>query len=181
MFGHESQSVNWMAQSAREKGAKFYSAWLKRPTLQPCSANLRKQISNKRKRRRGEQIQKNRREQDRKRLLFWVFRRLLFWLWRGKRKRERETRVEKIWFTRRKAGAFVIGCWRASSERKSREKERVLREERDQKPIRQSSPPIPGAPIKDPIAAQHMKSLSNRLRHYGLRYEDPYDPYYIWT
>ncbi|KAI6700126.1 hypothetical protein NL676_014450 [Syzygium grande] len=53
MFDHESQSVNWMAQSAREKGAKVYSAWFKWPTLQPCSADLRKQISSKRKRKKG--------------------------------------------------------------------------------------------------------------------------------
>ncbi|EXC26590.1 hypothetical protein L484_003536 [Morus notabilis] len=33
MFDYESQSVNWMAQSAREKGAKVYSAWFKWPTL----------------------------------------------------------------------------------------------------------------------------------------------------
>ncbi|KAG6666367.1 hypothetical protein CIPAW_01G026900 [Carya illinoinensis] len=42
------QSVNWMAQSAREKGAKVYSAWFKWPTLKLCSTDLRKQISNKR-------------------------------------------------------------------------------------------------------------------------------------
>lgn len=53
MFDHESQSLNWMAQSAREKGAKVYSAWFKWPTLQPCSADLRKQISSKRKRKKG--------------------------------------------------------------------------------------------------------------------------------
>ncbi|XP_074296756.1 uncharacterized protein LOC141627344 [Silene latifolia] len=50
MFDHESQSVNWMAQQAKEKGAKSYSAWFKWPTLKPCSADLRKQISNKKKR-----------------------------------------------------------------------------------------------------------------------------------
>ncbi|KAG2724590.1 hypothetical protein I3760_01G025200 [Carya illinoinensis] len=48
MFDYESQSMNWMAQSAREKGAKVYSAWFKWPTLKLCSADLRKQISNKR-------------------------------------------------------------------------------------------------------------------------------------
>ncbi|KAL0430317.1 UNVERIFIED_CONTAM: hypothetical protein Sradi_0657700 [Sesamum radiatum] len=36
MFDHESQSVNWMAQSAREKGAKVHSAWFKWPTLKLC-------------------------------------------------------------------------------------------------------------------------------------------------
>ncbi|XP_047310778.1 uncharacterized protein LOC124914307 [Impatiens glandulifera] len=50
MFDHESQSVNWMAQSAREKGAKVYSSWFKWPTLKLCSTDLRKQISNKKKR-----------------------------------------------------------------------------------------------------------------------------------
>lgn len=49
MFDYESQSVNWMAQSAREKGAKVYSAWFKWPTLKLCSTDLRKQISNKKK------------------------------------------------------------------------------------------------------------------------------------
>ncbi|KAG6729396.1 hypothetical protein I3842_01G027300 [Carya illinoinensis] len=48
MFDYESQSVNWMAHSAREKGAKVYSAWFKWPTLKLCSTDLRKQISNKR-------------------------------------------------------------------------------------------------------------------------------------
>ncbi|CAA3031412.1 Molybdenum cofactor sulfurase [Olea europaea subsp. europaea] len=50
MFDHESQSVNWMAQSAREKGAKVHSAWFKWPTLKLCSTDLRKQISNKKRR-----------------------------------------------------------------------------------------------------------------------------------
>ncbi|KAG7993797.1 hypothetical protein I3843_01G023900 [Carya illinoinensis] len=48
MFDYESQFVNWMAHSAREKGAKVYSAWFKWPTLKLCSTDLRKQISNKR-------------------------------------------------------------------------------------------------------------------------------------
>ncbi|KAK9678592.1 hypothetical protein RND81_11G221900 [Saponaria officinalis] len=50
MFDHESQSVNWMAQQAKDKGAKVHSAWFKWPTLKPCSADLRKQISVKKKR-----------------------------------------------------------------------------------------------------------------------------------
>lgn len=50
MFDHESQSVNWMAQCAKEKGAKVCSAWFKWPTLRLCSTDLRKQISNKKKR-----------------------------------------------------------------------------------------------------------------------------------
>ncbi|MQL88497.1 hypothetical protein Taro_021054 [Colocasia esculenta] len=52
MFDHESQSVTWMAQSAKEKGAKVYSAWFKWPTLRLCSVELRKQISNKKRRKR---------------------------------------------------------------------------------------------------------------------------------
>ncbi|KAI7746928.1 hypothetical protein M8C21_020657, partial [Ambrosia artemisiifolia] len=50
MFDHESQSVNWMAQSAKEKGAKVHSAWFKWPTLKPCSTHLRKQMLNKKRR-----------------------------------------------------------------------------------------------------------------------------------
>ncbi|XP_073140369.1 uncharacterized protein [Henckelia pumila] len=50
MFDHESQSLDWMAQSAREKGAKVQSAWFKWPTLKLCSTDLRKQISNKKRR-----------------------------------------------------------------------------------------------------------------------------------
>ncbi|XVE63524.1 hypothetical protein DITRI_Ditri07aG0027000 [Diplodiscus trichospermus] len=33
-------------------------------------------------------------------------------------------------------------------------------------------------PKKNWLAAMHMKALSNRLRRYGLRYDDLYDPYY---
>ncbi|XP_062214440.1 uncharacterized protein LOC133915334 [Phragmites australis] len=51
MFDHESQSVNWMAQAARDKGAKAYSAWFKWPTLKICSTELRKLISTKKRRR----------------------------------------------------------------------------------------------------------------------------------
>ncbi|GAA0167129.1 hypothetical protein LIER_22131 [Lithospermum erythrorhizon] len=50
MFDHESQSINWMAQCAREKGAKVYNAWFKWPTLKLCSRELKKQISNKKRR-----------------------------------------------------------------------------------------------------------------------------------
>lgn len=53
MFDHESQSVNWMAQSAKEKGAKVYSAWFKYPSLKLCSRELRKQISNKKRKKKG--------------------------------------------------------------------------------------------------------------------------------
>ncbi|KAH6760678.1 Cytochrome bd ubiquinol oxidase [Perilla frutescens var. hirtella] len=31
-------------------------------------------------------------------------------------------------------------------------------------------------PTRNPLAAIHMKSVSNRLRRYGLRYDDLYDP-----
>ncbi|PSS01144.1 Cytochrome b-c1 complex subunit like [Actinidia chinensis var. chinensis] len=33
-------------------------------------------------------------------------------------------------------------------------------------------------PKKNWFAAQHMKSVSQRLRRYGLRYDDLFDPYY---
>ncbi|OIW15068.1 hypothetical protein TanjilG_13995 [Lupinus angustifolius] len=33
-------------------------------------------------------------------------------------------------------------------------------------------------PKKNWLAAIHMKTISKRLRNYGLRYEDLYDPYY---
>ena len=33
-------------------------------------------------------------------------------------------------------------------------------------------------PKKNWFAAQHMKSVSSRLRKYGLRHDDLYDPYY---
>ncbi|PIN03675.1 Molybdenum cofactor sulfurase [Handroanthus impetiginosus] len=56
MFDHESQSVNWMAQSAREKGAKVHSAWFRWPTLKLCSTDLRKQISNKKKRKKDSAV-----------------------------------------------------------------------------------------------------------------------------
>ncbi|KAK2981022.1 hypothetical protein RJ640_012181 [Escallonia rubra] len=56
MFDHESQSVNWMAQSAKDKGAKVYSAWFKWPTLKLCSTDLRKQISNKKKRKKDSAV-----------------------------------------------------------------------------------------------------------------------------
>ncbi|KAK1383357.1 Prolyl endopeptidase-like [Heracleum sosnowskyi] len=49
MYDHESQSVNLMAQCAKDKGAKVYSSWFKWPTLKPCSTDLRKQITNKKK------------------------------------------------------------------------------------------------------------------------------------
>ncbi|PIA52388.1 hypothetical protein AQUCO_01000333v1 [Aquilegia coerulea] len=50
MFDHDSQSVNWMAQCAKEKGAKSYSACFKWPTLKLCSTELRKQICTKKRR-----------------------------------------------------------------------------------------------------------------------------------
>ncbi|KAK4757824.1 hypothetical protein SAY87_019125 [Trapa incisa] len=33
-------------------------------------------------------------------------------------------------------------------------------------------------PKKNWLAALHMKTISRRLRNYGLRYDDLYDPYY---
>ncbi|GKU99041.1 hypothetical protein SLEP1_g11954 [Rubroshorea leprosula] len=56
MFDYESQSVNWMAQSAKEKGAKVYSAWFKWPTIKLCSTDLRKQISNKKRRKKDSAV-----------------------------------------------------------------------------------------------------------------------------
>ncbi|KAG6532005.1 uncharacterized protein LOC122055802 [Zingiber officinale] len=56
MFDHESQSVNWMSQCAREKGAKVHSASFKWPTLKLCSTELRKQISGKRRRRKDSAV-----------------------------------------------------------------------------------------------------------------------------
>ncbi|ONK64857.1 uncharacterized protein A4U43_C07F30700 [Asparagus officinalis] len=56
MFDHESQSVNWMAQSAKEKGAKTYSAWFRWPTLKLCSSELRKQISTKKRRKKDSAV-----------------------------------------------------------------------------------------------------------------------------
>ncbi|KAG6672254.1 hypothetical protein I3842_16G048800 [Carya illinoinensis] len=50
MFDHESQSVNWMAQSAKEKGAKVSSAWFKWPSMKLSSRELRKKIENKKRR-----------------------------------------------------------------------------------------------------------------------------------
>ncbi|KAK4759102.1 hypothetical protein SAY87_020403 [Trapa incisa] len=56
MFDHESQSINWMAQNARDKGAKVTSAWFKWPTLQPCSTDLRKQILKKKRRKKSSAV-----------------------------------------------------------------------------------------------------------------------------
>ncbi|OAY78009.1 Cytochrome b-c1 complex subunit 7-2 [Ananas comosus] len=33
-------------------------------------------------------------------------------------------------------------------------------------------------PRRNWLARQHMKAVSKRLRNYGLRYDDLYDPYY---
>ncbi|RAL40505.1 hypothetical protein DM860_006575 [Cuscuta australis] len=49
MFDHESQSVNWMAQCAKQKGAKVSKAWFRWPSLNPCSEELRKEISKRKK------------------------------------------------------------------------------------------------------------------------------------
>ncbi|GMH06435.1 hypothetical protein Nepgr_008275 [Nepenthes gracilis] len=56
MFDHESQSVSWMAQAAKEKGAKVYSAWFKWPTLKLCSTDLRKLICNKKRRKKDSAV-----------------------------------------------------------------------------------------------------------------------------
>ncbi|GMH24095.1 hypothetical protein Nepgr_025938 [Nepenthes gracilis] len=56
MFDHESQSVSWMANAAKERGAKVYSAWFKWPTLKLCSTDLRKMISNKRRRKKDSAV-----------------------------------------------------------------------------------------------------------------------------
>ncbi|CAL0311528.1 unnamed protein product [Lupinus luteus] len=56
MFDHESQSVAWMAQKAREKGAKAYSAWFKWPTLKLCTTDLRKQITSKKRRKKDSAV-----------------------------------------------------------------------------------------------------------------------------
>ncbi|GLJ25950.1 hypothetical protein SUGI_0497440 [Cryptomeria japonica] len=50
MYDYESESINWMAQTAREKGAKVHSAWFKWPTLRLCSSELRKQLQHKKRR-----------------------------------------------------------------------------------------------------------------------------------
>ncbi|KAA8517135.1 hypothetical protein F0562_017428 [Nyssa sinensis] len=41
---------------AKEKGAKVYSAWFKWPTLKLCSTDLRKQISNKKRRKKDSAV-----------------------------------------------------------------------------------------------------------------------------
>ncbi|OVA10528.1 hypothetical protein BVC80_8985g65 [Macleaya cordata] len=56
MFDYESQSVNWMAQSAKEKGAKTYSACFKWPTLKLCSTELKKHISTKKRRKKDSAV-----------------------------------------------------------------------------------------------------------------------------
>ncbi|KAI3984038.1 hypothetical protein MKX01_035165 [Papaver californicum] len=56
MFDYESQSVNWMAQSAKEKGAKTYSATYKWPTLNLCSTELKKYISTKKRRKKDSAV-----------------------------------------------------------------------------------------------------------------------------
>ncbi|KAG0463568.1 hypothetical protein HPP92_019637 [Vanilla planifolia] len=52
MFDHDSQSVIWMAQRAREKGAKSWNASFKWPTLKVCNSELKKQMSTKKRRKR---------------------------------------------------------------------------------------------------------------------------------
>jgi selenocysteine lyase/cysteine desulfurase len=56
MFDHESQSVNWMAQAAREKGAKVGSASFKWPSLKPCGSELKKIIAVKKRRKKDSAV-----------------------------------------------------------------------------------------------------------------------------
>ncbi|KAF9608826.1 hypothetical protein IFM89_011864 [Coptis chinensis] len=56
MFDHDSQSVNWMAQCAKEKGAKTNSACFKWPTLKLCSTELRKQIVTKKRKKKDSAV-----------------------------------------------------------------------------------------------------------------------------
>lgn len=56
MYDYESESVNWMAQSAREQGAKTANAWFRWPTLRLCSAELRKQLLRKKKRKKDSAV-----------------------------------------------------------------------------------------------------------------------------
>ncbi|PKU64716.1 uncharacterized protein LOC110113002 [Dendrobium catenatum] len=56
MFDHESQSVIWMAQRAREKGAKTYNASFKWPSLKLYNSELRKRISSKKRRKRDSAV-----------------------------------------------------------------------------------------------------------------------------
>ncbi|PKU69680.1 Molybdenum cofactor sulfurase [Dendrobium catenatum] len=52
MFDHESQSIIWMAQRAREKGEKTYNASFKWPSLKVYNSELSKLISSKKSRKR---------------------------------------------------------------------------------------------------------------------------------
>jgi selenocysteine lyase/cysteine desulfurase len=56
MFDHESQSVNWMSQAAREKGAKVGSASFKWPSLKPCGSELKKLIAVKKRRKKDSAV-----------------------------------------------------------------------------------------------------------------------------
>ncbi|KAL0872399.1 hypothetical protein Bca101_022104 [Brassica carinata] len=56
MFDHESQSVNWMAQTARERGAKAYNAWFKWPSLKLCSTDLKKRLAYKKRKKKDSAV-----------------------------------------------------------------------------------------------------------------------------
>ncbi|KAL0915868.1 hypothetical protein M5K25_013329 [Dendrobium thyrsiflorum] len=56
IFDHESQSVIWMAQRAREKGAKTYNASFKWPSLKVYNSELRKRILSKKRRKRDSAV-----------------------------------------------------------------------------------------------------------------------------
>ncbi|KAH0469000.1 hypothetical protein IEQ34_002232 [Dendrobium chrysotoxum] len=53
MFDHESQSVNWMAERARDKGGKVYSAKFMWPSLKVCSSEIIKLLSRKKRKKSG--------------------------------------------------------------------------------------------------------------------------------
>ena len=56
MYDYESESMNWMAQGAKEKGAKIDNALFIWTTLKLCSFELRKQILCKKKRKKDSTI-----------------------------------------------------------------------------------------------------------------------------
>ncbi|PKU66296.1 uncharacterized protein LOC110103672 [Dendrobium catenatum] len=53
MFDHESQSVNWMVERAKDKGGKVYSAKFMWPSLKVCSSEIIKLLSSKKRRKNG--------------------------------------------------------------------------------------------------------------------------------
>ncbi|KAL1188897.1 Molybdenum cofactor sulfurase [Cardamine amara subsp. amara] len=55
-YGLVFTSVNWMAQTARDKGAKAYNAWFKWPTLKLCSTDLKKRLSYKKRKKKDSAV-----------------------------------------------------------------------------------------------------------------------------